>query len=87
MFVDPTVPRLWWPAIVSGVEEWNDAFIRLGYKNSTIRAVTPDSTEWPRDYSVGNVRWNTISMVANPATALAIGKSSFLVIIIILLLY
>lgn len=59
---------------MSGVEEWNKAFINLGYSNKTIRAITPDALdEWPNDYAIGDIRYNTISMLADPSITMAIG--------------
>lgn len=61
--------------MVEGVEEWNKAFVKLGFSNKTIQAVTPDMRElWPRDYSVWDSRYNTISMSTNVDFAHGLGK-------------
>lgn len=73
-YVDPSVPRSLWPAVVEGVHRWNPAFAAAGHRSrSVLRAVVPTDADWPADYAADDARFSTISFVpGTDATALGI---------------
>lgn len=69
-YIDPSVPKRWRPYFKQGVEIWKDAFAKAGFKNA-IRAILPTDCDFPSDYHVGDMRYNTISvMMSNNVYAL-----------------
>lgn len=62
-YVDPSVPREFWPAVVDGITRWNPAFAAAGYRRPVLRAVVPTDVDWPADYAADDARFNTVSFV------------------------
>jgi predicted Zn-dependent protease with MMP-like domain len=80
--IDPTVPRRWRPYLKKGVENWQTAFEQAGWEASgagqepPIRAVLPEDDDWPLDYDIADVRFNTISWSPSLGSVFALGPSS-----------
>ncbi|GAB0498696.1 hypothetical protein MMPV_010043 [Pyropia vietnamensis] len=75
-YVDPSVPRSFWPAVVDGVKRWNPAFAAAGHRRPVLRAVVPSDSDWSADYAADDARYNAISFVqGNTAAAAASFKS------------
>lgn len=66
-YIDPSVPDEWREAFASGVNAWIPAFERIGFPNA-IRAVLPGDSEWPSDYRLGDLRYNSISVMISEQT-------------------
>lgn len=66
-YVDPSVPAHWREAFRTGVESWKPAFERIGFVDA-IRAVLPDDPDWPTDYRLGDLRYNSISVMISDMT-------------------
>eukprot|EP00013_Stygamoeba_regulata_P004690 CAMPEP_0177638960 /NCGR_PEP_ID=MMETSP0447-20121125/5767_1 /TAXON_ID=0 /ORGANISM="Stygamoeba regulata, Strain BSH-02190019" /LENGTH=1048 /DNA_ID=CAMNT_0019140957 /DNA_START=117 /DNA_END=3263 /DNA_ORIENTATION=+ len=58
--IDPSVPARWRPWLKAGVERWNVAFEKIGFKNA-VRAVLPTDADWPADYHPADMRFSSIS--------------------------
>jgi len=75
VYVDHTVPKAFHEATKRGVERWSAAFHEMGLGN-VVRAVAPGDDEFPNDYDVADVRFNTISWATgNGVSVFAIGQS------------
>lgn len=66
-YIDPSVPLRWQDDFVAGVEAWKPAFQKIGFPNA-IRAVKPGDSDWPSDYHIGDLRYNSISVVISDET-------------------
>ncbi|ETN23149.1 hypothetical protein PPTG_02812 [Phytophthora nicotianae INRA-310] len=66
-YIDPSVPNEWREAFATGVEAWIPAFERIGFPNA-IRAVLPGDSDWPSDYRLGDLRYNSISVMISEQT-------------------
>ncbi|KAF1330070.1 hypothetical protein FI667_g5439, partial [Globisporangium splendens] len=66
-YIDPSVPSRWRKAFVAGVEAWNPAFEAIGFKDA-IKVVLPGDAEWPVDYRLGDLRYNSISVMISDQT-------------------
>ncbi|GAB9463094.1 hypothetical protein Gpo141_00000567 [Globisporangium polare] len=66
-YIDPSVPARWRDAFVAGVEAWKPAFEGIGFKDA-IKAVVPGDADWPLDYRVGDLRYNSISVMISDQT-------------------
>jgi len=75
-YIDPTVPEKWREAMKAGVEAWQPAFKELGYGDAAIRAILPGDEDWPKDYDVGDIRYNTISWAIDLDATFALGPST-----------
>lgn len=72
-YIDPSVPQRWRRAFAAGVEAWQPAFDAIGFKNA-VRAVLPGDKHWPADYRLGDLRFNSISVMISDETY-ALGPS------------
>ncbi|RLN66772.1 hypothetical protein BBJ29_000050 [Phytophthora kernoviae] len=66
-YIDPSVPKEWREAFAAGVNAWAPAFERIGFTNA-IRAVLPGDNDWPADYRLGDLRYNSISVMISERT-------------------
>ncbi len=64
-YIDPATPMKWRPYLKQGVEDWNVAFEKAGFKNA-IMAKDPPSKEEDPDWSPEDVRYSVIRYTANP---------------------
>jgi len=61
-YVDPATPEKWKPYIKQGVEDWQKAFEKAGFKNAII-AKDPPSKEEDPDWSPEDVRYSVIRYI------------------------
>lgn len=73
-YIDPATPARWRPYVRQGVENWNRAFEKAGFKNA-VRAMDPptpqEDPEWdPEDIRYSVVRWaaSTTRNAVGPST-------------------
>jgi hypothetical protein len=62
-YIDPATPEEWRPYLKQGVEDWQTAFEKAGFKNAII-AKDPPSKEEDPDWSPEDVRYSVIRYVA-----------------------
>jgi len=61
-YVENTVPVEWRPYIKAGIEEWNKAFEKAGFKNAIVAKDQPDDPNWDaEDARYSTIRWITSS--------------------------
>lgn len=69
-YIDPATPKKWVPYLIKGVEDWNVAFERAGFKNAIRAKVAPSVEENPY-WSLEDARHSAIvykpSSIANAA--------------------
>ncbi len=58
-YIDPATPMKWRPYLKQGVEDWNAAFEKAGFKNA-IMAKDPPSPEEDPEFSPEDVRYSVI---------------------------
>ena len=54
--IDPTVPLRWRKYVKTGVELWQKAFEKIGFRN-TPTAISVGDVGWPTDYNSGDIRY------------------------------
>lgn len=69
---EPVEPITWWienttpielrPIIKEGVEKWNVAFEKAGFKNAVVVNIQPDDAEW----DAGDIRYNVLRWTSTP---------------------
>ncbi|MEM6725954.1 MAG: zinc-dependent metalloprotease, partial [Bacteroidota bacterium] len=69
---EPVEPIVWWienttpeelrPYIKDGVERWNIAFEKAGFKNAVIVKIQPDDADW----DAGDIRYNVLRWTSSP---------------------
>lgn len=69
---EPIEPITWWienttpkdlrPIIKDGVEQWNIAFEKAGFKNAVVVKVQPDDAKW----DAGDIRYNVLRWTSSP---------------------
>lgn len=65
-YIDPTTPKKWVPYLIKGVEDWNVAFEKAGFKNAIVaREVPADDTTWSIDDASHNAIVYKPSTIAN----------------------
>ncbi|HET6528805.1 MAG TPA: zinc-dependent metalloprotease [Balneolaceae bacterium] len=72
-YVGREVPKRWYPYVIDGIEEWNEAFREAGFKNAIVAKIAPTEEEDP-DWSAEDVRYSTLRWVAS-TTRNAMGPS------------
>lgn len=70
-YIDPATPKQWQQAIIDGVQDWNKAFEKAGFKN-VISAKLPDPDD--KDFDIDDVRYSVITYAAS-SLANAMGPS------------
>ncbi len=45
-YIDPSTPKKWIPYLIQGVNDWQNAFEKAGFKNAIIGLEAPDNPEW-----------------------------------------
>ena len=58
-YIDPATPLEWRGVLKQGVEDWNEAFERAGFRNA-IRAMDPPTPEQDPDFSPEDARYSVI---------------------------
>ena len=69
---EPVEPITWWienttpeeirPIIKEGVEAWNLAFEKAGFKNAVVVKIQPDDADW----DAGDIRYNVLRWTSSP---------------------
>ncbi len=61
-YIDPATPKQWRPYLIQGVNDWNVAFEKAGFKNAIV------AKEWPNDstMSMEDARYSVIRYLASP---------------------
>ncbi|MFT6152553.1 MAG: hypothetical protein ACJAY9_001956 [Flavobacteriales bacterium] len=69
---EPVEPITWWienttpkelrPIIKAGVEKWNVAFEKAGFKNAVVVNIQPDTATW----DAGDIRYNVLRWTSSP---------------------
>ena len=72
-YLDPATPLKWRKYFKQGIEDWNTAFAKAGFKNAII-AKDPPSKEEDPDFSPEDIRYSTVRYVAS-TTRNAVGPS------------
>ncbi|MDF9795420.1 hypothetical protein OKW21_000683 [Catalinimonas alkaloidigena] len=72
-YLDPATPEKWRPYFKQGIEDWNQAFEKAGFKNAIIAKDAPSEEEDPA-FSPEDVRYSVVRYVAS-TTRNAIGPS------------
>lgn len=72
-YIGPEVPKKWWPYIKKGVEDWQPAFEKAGFKNGIVCKFPPSKEEDP-DFDPDDVRYSVIRWFPS-ATENAYGPS------------
>ena len=63
-YLDPATPLKWRPYFKKGIEDWNQAFEKAGFKNAVIAKDPPTKEEDP-DFSPEDVRYSVVRYVAS----------------------
>jgi len=70
-WVENTVPPEYRDAVAEGIEFWNPAFEKIGFRNAIVAKQMPDTADWdPAD-----VRYSTVRWMVMPGAAYAVGPS------------
>jgi hypothetical protein len=71
-WIENTIPVEYRDAIAEGIEMWNVAFEKIGFRNAIVAKIMPDTASWdPADVRYNCVRW----LVAKNYPYVAIGPS------------
>ncbi len=63
-YIDPATPEKWRPYLIQGVNDWNVAFERAGFKNAIVAKNAPTKEEDP-DWSAEDARYSVIRYFAS----------------------
>lgn len=63
-YIDPATPEKWGPYLKQGVEDWNKAFERAGFKNAIVAKDAPTKEQDP-DWSPEDARYSVIRYFAS----------------------
>jgi hypothetical protein len=58
-YIDPATPKKWVPYLIQGVNDWQVAFEKAGFKNAIIGKIAPTKTEDP-EWSLEDARYSAI---------------------------
>ncbi len=72
-YLDPATPEKWRPYFKQGIEDWNVAFEKAGFKNAIIAKDPPTKEEDP-EFSPEDIRYSVVRYVAS-TTRNAVGPS------------
>lgn len=62
-YIDPATPEKWRPYLMQGVNDWQGAFEKAGFKNAIVAKMPPTKEEDP-DWSPEDVRYSVIRYVS-----------------------
>ncbi len=70
-WVENTVPPEYKEWVAKGIEFWNPAFEKIGFKNAIVAKIMPDTASWdPAD-----TRYNVVRWIMRPGAGYAVGPS------------
>ncbi len=59
-WMDKNIPTKYREAVTAGIEEWNKAFEKIGFKNAVVAKQQPDDADWDNmDSTHASIRWFT----------------------------
>ena len=58
-YIDPATPKKWVPYLIEGVNDWNVAFEKAGFKNAIVAKAAPAKKDDP-DWSLEDARYSAI---------------------------
>lgn len=58
-YIDPATPKKWVPYLIQGVNDWNTAFEKAGFKNAIVARPAPSKKDDP-DWSLEDARYSAI---------------------------
>jgi hypothetical protein len=58
-YIDPATPKKWIPYLIKGVNDWEPAFEKAGFKNAIVAKMAPTKQENP-DWSLEDARFSAI---------------------------
>ena len=61
-WVDKATPEEIKPMVVKGIEVWNLAYERAGFKNAVVAKIQPDDSDW----DVGDIQYNVVRWSSSP---------------------
>ena len=61
-WIENSTPLEWRQTIKEGVEEWNKAFEKAGFKNALVAKIQPDDADW----DAGDIRYNVLRWTSSP---------------------
>jgi len=64
-YLSPEIPEKWRPYLKKGVEDWQPAFEKAGFKNAIVCKEAPDRSKDPT-WDPEDARWSVIRWVAEP---------------------
>ena len=64
-WVEKSTPEEIKPMVVEGIEAWNFAFERAGFKNAVVAKIQPDDSDW----DAGDIRYNVVRWSNSPEPA------------------
>ncbi|MFM8438767.1 MAG: DUF5117 domain-containing protein, partial [Candidatus Kapaibacterium sp.] len=64
-YIDPATPMKWRPWLKKGIETWNSAFEKAGFRNAVRVLPPPDSSEYP-EFCPEDVRYSVIRYFPSP---------------------
>lgn len=68
-YIDPSTPKKWIPYLIQGVNDWQSAFEKAGFKNAIMGLEAPDNPEWSLEdarHSAIVYKPSTISNASGP---------------------
>ncbi len=64
-WVEKSTPEEIKPMVVKGIEAWNFAFEKAGFKNAVVAKIQPDDAEW----DAGDIQYNVVRWSSSPRPA------------------
>ena len=61
-WVENSTPEEIRPFVIEGIEAWNDAFEKAGFKNAVIAKIQPDDADW----DAGDIQYNVVRWSSSP---------------------
>ena len=61
-WIENTTPEEFRPIIKEGIERWNQAFEKAGFRNAVVVKIQPDDAEW----DAGDIRYNVVRWTSSP---------------------
>jgi hypothetical protein len=58
-YIDPATPKKWVPYLIAGINDWNKAFAKAGFKNAIVGKLAPTEKEDP-SFSLEDARHSAI---------------------------
>lgn len=64
-YIDPATPKKWIPYLIQGVNDWQQAFEKAGFKNAIVGKMAPTKEEDP-EWSLEDARYSAIVYKPSP---------------------